>query len=166
MTIIAEAANYQTEAEELAQNTVIRGMAYELILNGDSAHDVDVLNSPARKTAHDRGCVGSYLGATVRALRIAYDSLLAEDIPAAARKFLAYDSLLAEIAEAIYNNNATELDKLVSAPKFAWFAQPKLSDEFVSIFAKFGITVDAMTATEAVRRKAVARAAELGKTND
>lgn len=164
MTIIAEAANYQTEAEELAQTTVIRGMAYELILNGDSAHDVDVLNSPARKTAHDRGCVGSYLGATVRALRIAYDSLLAEDIPAAVAEFLT-NVQHAEIAEAIYNNNAPELDKLVSAPKFAWFAQPKLSDEFVSIFAKFGITVDAMTATEAVRRKAVARAAELGKTN-
>lgn len=164
MTIIAEAANYQTEAEELAQTTVIRGMAYELILNGDSAHDVDVLNSPARKTAHDRGCVGSYLGATVRALRIAYDSLLAEDIPTLARKFLANDSH-AEIAEAIYNNNATELDKLVSAPKFAWFAQPKLNDEFVSIFGKFDIDVDPMVATEAVRRKAIYRAGEIGKTN-
>lgn len=164
MTIIAEAANYQTEAEELAQTTVIRGMAYELILNGDSAHDVDVLNSPARKTAHDRGCVGSYLGATVRALRIAYDALLAEREAGEVEKFLA-DTGNADLAEAIYNNNAPELDPLVKAPEFAWFAQPKLSDEFVSIFAKFGITVDAMTATEAVRRKAVARAAELGKTN-
>lgn len=164
MTTIIESPSYQAEAEELAQNTVIRGMAYELILNGDSAHDVDVLNSPARKTAHDRGCVGSYLGATVRALRIAYDSLLDEDIPTLAHKFLANDRH-AEIAEAIYNNNATELDKLVQAPKFAWFAQPKLSDEFAKIFGKFDMDVDAMVATEAVRRKAVARAAEIGKTN-
>lgn len=165
MTIIAEAANYQTEAEELAQTTVIRGMAYELVVTGQSPHDISGIDSSARATAHERGVIGSYLGATVRALRIAYDSLLAEDIPAAVAEFLT-NVQHAEIAEAIYNNNAPELDPLVKAPEFAWFAQPKLSDEFVSIFAKFGITVDAMTATEAVRRKAVARAAELGKTND
>lgn len=164
MTIIAEAANYQTEAEELAQTTVIRGMAYELVVTGQSPHDISGVDSSARATAHERGVIGSYIGATVRALRIAYDALLAEREAGEVEKFLA-DTGNADLAEAIYNNNAPELDPLVKAPEFAWFAQPKLSDEFVSIFAKFGITVDAMTATEAVRRKAVARAAELGKTN-
>lgn len=165
MTIIAEAANYQTEAEELAQTTVIRGMAYELVVTGQSPHDISGIDSSARATAHERGVIGSYIGATVRALRLAYDSLLVEREAGEVEKFLA-DASNAELAEAIYNNNAPALDSLVRAPEFAWFAQPKLSDEFVSIFANFGITIDAMTATEVVRRKAVARAAELGKTND
>lgn len=164
MIAIAEAANYQTEAEELAQTTAIRGMAYEMILMGQNPHDISGIDSSARETAHERGVIGSYLGATVRALRLAYDSLLVEREAGEVEKFLA-DASNAELAEAIYNNNAPALDSLVRAPEFAWFAQPKLSDEFVSIFANFGITIDAMTATEVVRRKAVARAAELGKTN-
>lgn len=164
MTTIIESPSYQVEAEELAQTTAIRGMAYELILLDQNPHEISDIDASARHTAHKRGVVGSYIGASVRAVRIAYDSLLDENIPAAAGEFLA-ENRNAELAEAIYNNNALALDHLVTAPTHAWFSRPELDDEIVGIFANFGITVDAMVATEAVRRKAVARAAELGKTN-